>query len=57
MWPIIIAVYALCSCHAVIAVLSVIIGVASSIKAEVWMAHRVSPIWSGAFVSIDMMNR
>jgi sorbitol-specific phosphotransferase system component IIBC len=29
---------------------SFIIGILSSIQAPVWMAHTVSPLWSGTFV-------
>ncbi|XP_041352419.1 transmembrane protein 196-like [Gigantopelta aegis] len=46
------AVYVVSGFHAFIGLLSVVIGVISSIKAEVWLAHRVSPIWSGAFFII-----
>ncbi|KAF6024334.1 hypothetical protein EB796_017335 [Bugula neritina] len=42
----------LCSTlHGLMGIMSIILGVLSSRKSEVWMAHRVSPIWSGAFVS------
>ena len=37
--------------HILIGCVSVCIGVISSVQAEVWLAHRVSPIWSGGFVS------
>ena len=37
--------------HALLGVMSVILGVLATEGAEVWMAHRVSPIWSGGFVS------
>ena len=38
--------------HIIFGLTSVCIGVISSVQAEVWLAHRVSPIWSGGFVSI-----
>ncbi|XP_060552914.1 transmembrane protein 196-like isoform X2 [Ruditapes philippinarum] len=38
--------------HGVLGVISVIVGIISSIKAEVWLAHSVSPIWSGSFFII-----
>jgi len=39
--------------HIVLGLISVVVGIISSIKAEVWLAHSVSPIWSGGFVSIE----
>lgn len=51
MWPVLMAVYVLSSCHALIGVLSIVIGIISTLDTEIWMAHRVSPIWSGGFVS------
>ena len=38
--------------HVVLGLISIVVGIVSSIKAEVWLAHSVSPIWSGGFVSI-----
>ncbi|XP_053376843.1 transmembrane protein 196-like isoform X2 [Mercenaria mercenaria] len=38
--------------HGVLGIISVIVGIISSIKAEVWLAHSVSPIWSGSFFII-----
>lgn len=38
--------------HAFLGLVSVCVGVVSSIQAEVWLAHSVSPIWSGGFVSM-----
>ncbi|XP_067942416.1 transmembrane protein 196-like [Watersipora subatra] len=49
MWYVLVAVYILSGCHGLIAVLSICIGIASSMTADIWMAHKVSPIWSGAF--------
>ncbi|KAL3874478.1 hypothetical protein ACJMK2_037487 [Sinanodonta woodiana] len=46
------AVYILSGFHAVLGLISVCVGIVASIKAEVWMAHNVSPIWSGAFFII-----
>lgn len=51
MYVIIVSVVVLSVCHLSLGLLSVIVGMISSIHAEVWMAHSVSPIWSGAFVS------
>lgn len=42
----------LCSLHIFFGLVSFIVGILISIQALVWMAHTVSPIWSGAFVSI-----
>ncbi|WAR18268.1 hypothetical protein MAR_000106 [Mya arenaria] len=36
--------------HALLGVISVIVGIISSSKSEVWLAHCVSPIWSGGFI-------
>lgn len=33
-------------------VFSFAIGMLSSAQSQVWMAHTVSPLWSGAFVSL-----
>ncbi|XP_052769602.1 transmembrane protein 196-like [Mya arenaria] len=38
--------------HALLGVISVIVGIISSSKSEVWLAHCVSPIWSGGFFII-----
>lgn len=38
--------------HGILGLISVIVGIISSIKAEVWLAHSVSPIWSGSFFII-----
>ncbi|ESO94350.1 hypothetical protein LOTGIDRAFT_161576 [Lottia gigantea] len=46
------AVYIVSGFHCFVGLLSVCIGVISSIKAEVWLAHSVSPIWSGGFFII-----
>ncbi|KAK0056945.1 transmembrane protein 196, partial [Biomphalaria pfeifferi] len=43
------SVHVVSGCHIFLGLLSVIVGVISSIKADVWLAHRVSPIWSGGF--------
>ena len=37
--------------HIFLGVFSVCLGVILSIQAEVWLAHSVSPIWSGGIVS------
>ncbi|OWF46583.1 Transmembrane protein 196 [Mizuhopecten yessoensis] len=52
MHPVIILVYVTSSFHVLLGLLSVVLGVVSSIKSEVWLAHRVSPIWSGGFFII-----
>ncbi|XP_060070869.1 uncharacterized protein LOC132550797 [Ylistrum balloti] len=49
---VIILVYATSGFHVLLGLLSVCLGVISSIKSEVWLAHRVSPIWSGGFFII-----
>ena len=53
MWIITIVVLVLSVFHLVLGLISVCVGVTSSIRAEVWLAHSVSPIWSGGFVSIN----
>ncbi|KAF6023270.1 hypothetical protein EB796_018427 [Bugula neritina] len=52
MWKILVPVYILSACHGITAVLSICLGIASSLTADVWMAHRVSPIWSGGFIMV-----
>ncbi|KAK3772186.1 hypothetical protein RRG08_035226 [Elysia crispata] len=39
-------------CHVFLGLLSVCVGVISTIRADVWLAHSVSPIWSGGFYII-----
>ncbi|CAG5115553.1 unnamed protein product [Candidula unifasciata] len=46
------AVFVVSGFHIFLGILSVCLGVISSFKAEVWLAHSVSPIWSGGFFSI-----
>ena len=38
--------------HIFFGVISIITGITSTIQALVWVAHAISPIWSGAFVKI-----
>jgi hypothetical protein len=38
--------------HIFFGVISIITGITSTIQALVWVAHAISPIWSGAFVCI-----
>lgn len=49
------AVAVLSVLHLAIGSVSVCVGVALSAKAEVWLAHTVSPIWSGCFVSFHCL--
>ena len=42
--------------HMLLGLVSMSVGVAASIQADVWMAHSVSPIWSGGFVSIIIIH-
>ena len=51
MWAVVVAVLGLSVFHLCLGVISICVGVSASIQAEVWMAHSVSPIWSGGFVS------
>ena len=51
MWAVVIAVLVLSVFHLSLGLVSVCVGLLASIQAEVWMAHSVSPIWSGGFVS------
>ncbi len=52
-YAVVVAVVILGVIHVVNGIFSICLGVTSSIKAEIWLAHTVSPIWSGAFVSFD----
>lgn len=52
--PVVLAVYVVSGVHAFLGVLNLVVGVIASIRAEVWRAHSVSPIWSGGFVSTRM---
>lgn len=55
-YAVVLGVVVLSVLHFLIGLMSVCVGVASSVTAEVWLAHTVSPIWSGAFVSISTIN-
>ena len=55
--PVVLAVYVVSGVHAFLGLLNLVVGVISSIRAEVWRAHSVSPIWSGGFVSITPKER
>jgi len=44
--------YAISSLHLLLALISIIVGIISQSRSPVWMAHSVSPIWSGVFVSL-----
>ena len=46
-----VSVFIICFLHVLLGLVSVAVGVTSSIQADVWLAHTVSPIWSGVFVS------
>lgn len=50
-WDLIL-VFCASGCHIFLGVFSVCLGVILSIQAEVWLAHSVSPIWSGGIVSL-----
>ena len=50
-YAVVVAVVILGVIHVINGTFSICLGVTSSIKAEIWLAHTVSPIWSGAFVS------
>lgn len=52
---VLVSVYVISGIHVLLGMISVCVGVVSSIKAEVWLAHSVSPIWSGGFVSIMLL--
>jgi hypothetical protein len=45
--------YAISSLHLLLASISILVGIISQSRSPVWMAHSVSPIWSGIFVSIS----
>jgi hypothetical protein len=45
----------ICLFHILFGILSFLFGILTSIKAHIWVAHAVSPIWSGAFVSIHIL--
>ncbi|KAJ8308722.1 hypothetical protein KUTeg_013596 [Tegillarca granosa] len=49
---VLVSVYVISGIHVLLGMISVCVGVVSSIKAEVWLAHSVSPIWSGGFFII-----
>jgi hypothetical protein len=38
--------------HVISGLMSVCVGVAASVQSEMWLAHTVSPIWSGAFFAV-----
>ncbi|XP_064600843.1 transmembrane protein 196-like [Liolophura sinensis] len=49
---IVLGVQGISAFHAFLGLVSLCVGVVSSIQAEVWLAHSVSPIWSGGFFLI-----
>jgi hypothetical protein len=51
MQPKIIFVIVLSALSIFFGILSAILGVLSTIQAPIWMAHTISPLWSGFFVS------
>ena len=57
MLGVVVAVLVLSTFHLLIGFISLCIGIAASIQADVWLAHSVSPIWSGAFVSINALRK
>jgi len=42
--------YAISLIHILIAILSIIVGIISQSQEQIWMAHSISPLWSGIFV-------
>ncbi|PVD26078.1 hypothetical protein C0Q70_13746 [Pomacea canaliculata] len=52
--PVVTAVYVVSGIHAFLGLMNLIVGVIASIRAEVWRAHSVSPIWSGGFTSFAL---
>jgi transmembrane protein 196 len=51
MYIYILLTYVISSFHLVLAVVSIILGIISQSREVVWMAHSISPVWSGVFVS------
>lgn len=51
MYSFILLTYAISLVHLLLALISILVGIISQSRALVWMAHSVSPIWSGIFVS------
>lgn len=49
MGPVETLVHLMSGVHVFLGVLSVCVGVVSCIRADIWLAHSVSPIWSGGF--------
>ena len=43
--------YAISSFHLLLGLISILLGIISQSRELVWMAHSISPIWSGVFVS------
>ena len=56
MWPVTVAVIVLSVLHIILGVSSICVGMVSSVQADVWLAHCLSPIWSGACVSTLTLN-
>ncbi|CAF3386687.1 unnamed protein product [Rotaria socialis] len=44
--------YAISSFHIVLALMSIILGIISQSRELVWMAHSISPLWSGVFFAL-----
>lgn len=50
MYIFILLTYVISSLHLLLALTSIIVGIISQSRSPVWIAHSVSPIWSGIFV-------
>ena len=48
----IVLIVVLSALHIFFGIISFIVGVLTSAQSLIWMAHTVSPLWSGAFVSL-----
>ncbi|CAF0907342.1 unnamed protein product [Adineta steineri] len=44
--------YAISSLHVVLALIIIILGIISQSRELVWMAHSISPLWSGVFFAL-----
>ncbi|CAF2806768.1 unnamed protein product [Rotaria sp. Silwood2] len=52
MYILIVLTYAISSLHVILALMSIIIGIISQSREPVWMAHSISPLWSGVFFAL-----
>ena len=57
MHPVVVATVLLSFLQLIVGGISLLVGIIMSVQSVVWLAHSISPIWSGAFVSVPTYIR